>query len=294
MISNERVHHQSFASCSKAFLGLWSLFFLTVLLLCSCAKEKSLSSVQKDQILGSLQSSGRAYNAARRNISITSDQDWAIASLPSIDESDPTLSQMAHVLKDRIKSRICRIRLVAPNNFRSENIQGIKRTFMLLNVWGDPECPIQLQFKITTLLEPSIGRRAISYDYSYQVSDPSYRKLNDVDSIELHGGMSFNGLHTSHVLSETDFEGSIHSQANGKIQIQFSGKLEGPHPDFMNGETTWAFSYPDFTAEFRKKYDNGNSSLFINQESVAAVDFENYFSTGGDPFHYGYRLDLIY
>jgi len=260
---------------------------LTALFLCSCAKDNPLSDSQKDQILETMQSAGRAYNAARANIN-------ASATHKSIDLTDPILRQMVIAVRDRIKARDCRIRIVTPSSYRTDSSQSVKRTFMVLLVWGKEDCPINLDFKITTLLEPSLGRWAVSYDYSYLVTDSSYRKFNDVDAIELHGGISINGMNTGHIRSEIDMKGTIHSLASGTVGVESSGELEGANTDVLSGESLWKFNYTDFVAEFRRKYDNGQLSFSINHEDVSSDDFSKYFTSGGDPFTYGSDSSLVH
>ncbi|MFL5813016.1 MAG: hypothetical protein ACJ763_05515 [Bdellovibrionia bacterium] len=272
---------------------------MALLCLASCAKQQPLSESQKKLIFDTLESSGDAYNAVIANAATSSSHASSPAALVTlsgkrIDSSKPAFRQMSGVLRDKIKARDCRVRLVAPNSYWTESAQGIKRTFALLRVWGEKYCPINLDFKISTLLEPAIGRWAVSYDYSYQVIDSSYAKLNDVDAIELHGGVSINGMNSSSVRSETDLKGTIHTQSSGTINIASAGKLDGRDPDLLSGETVWKFSYADFEANFHKKYDNGNISYEINDEASSSEDFERYFSLGGDPFLYSSNAELVH
>jgi hypothetical protein len=258
------------------------------LILCSCAKDHPLSDSQKNEIQATLQAAGRAYSAVQHS---------AVVSSP-VPSSDPALLPLIKILRDKVKVRDCRVRLVAPNAFQttdfSDETQGIKRTFMLLRMWGEQDCPLSLDFKIGTLLEPSIGRWAVSYDYSYLVTDASYRSLNDVDAIELHGGTSVNGLNSSQVRSETDLTGSIHSQSSGTIRLSSSGKLDGSVPELLNGDLTWTFDFDGFSAQFIRSLSNGAASFSINQESVDSTEFNRYFSLGGDPFRYGSNTDLVH
>ncbi len=270
------------------------LFLLIASIFSACAKQETLSDSQKDQILDTLQSAGRAYNAARANLQSPS----GAHSPASGNVSDPLLRQMIDSLRKSIKARDCRIRMVAPDSYHDlsiiESILGIKRTFILLRVWGEKYCPITLDFKINTLLEPSLGRWAISYDYSYLVTNPSFKELNDVDAIELHGGVSLNGINTQQVRSETDLNGTIHSQAAGDIRLESYGKLEGASTELFSGETVWKLSYADFAAEFTRTYDNGQISFTINQEASTASDFDQLFAQGGDPFIYGANTSLVH
>jgi hypothetical protein len=272
---------------------------LILALLSSCAKQQTLSDTQKQQILDTLDSSGRGYNAALLTTGSPSRVAFSFARLVSlsgkrIDTSQPSLRQMSNFLRDKIKARDCRVRLISPTSYSIEAVQGIKRTFALLRVWGEKDCPIGLDFRITTLLEPAIGRFAISYDYSYSTSDPSYAQLNDVDAVELHGGVSTNGLGTSAVRTETDLKGSIHSQSLGTVQISAFGKLDGPDLDVLTGNTIWSYSYSDFEADFYKKYQDGKISYSINDEDISSSDFDQYFSLGGDPFLYSSNSSLVH
>jgi hypothetical protein len=277
------------------YLNRHFFFLMALFCLSACAKQQLLSDSQKKQIFDTLESSGDAYNAVVANATTPSH-----ASSPStlsgkrIDNSKPTFRQMSGVLRDKIKTRDCHVRLISPNSYWIESAQGIKRTFALLRVWGEKYCPINLDFKISTLLEPAIGRWAVSYDYSYQVIDPSYAKLNDVDAIELHGGISTNGLNSGSIRSETDLKGSIHTQSTGTINITAYGKQNGEDLDLLSGETVWKFTYSDFEASFHKKYDNGSISYAINDEASSSSDFERYFGLGGDPFLYSSNADLVH
>jgi hypothetical protein len=265
-------------------------FAVSVFLICSCAKQDALSIVQKNQIQLTLSSAGLAYNAALANIQSPSQSRES----SSTDGSIVTLKKMTKSLQDRIKARDCRLRYIAPDSYSAESVQSIRRTFVLLKLWGDSRyCPVSIDFKIGTLLEPSIGRWAVSYDYSYSVSDSSYRTLNDIDSIDLHGGTSLNGIGTSQVRSETDFKGTLHSQTLGDITIESYGKLTGNDADSLNGENTLVFNYSDFTAEFTKTFDHGNISFMVNQESVDESTFNQYFTQGGDPFVFAINTNLI-
>jgi hypothetical protein len=281
------------------YLNRHFIILMALPVLASCAKQQPLSDSQKKLIFDTLESSGDAYNAVIANAATPSSHAGS-SSAPAtltgkrIDSSKPAFQQMSRVLRDKIKARDCRVRLIAPNSYWTKSAQGIKRTFALLHVWGDKYCPINLDFKISTLLEPAIGRWAVSYDYSYQVLDSAYARLNDVVAIELHGGISINGMNSSSVRSETDLKGSIHAQSSGTINIASSGKLDGNDPDLLSGETVWKFSYSDFEANFLKKYDHGNISYEINDEAASAADFERYFSLGGDPFLYSSNADLVH
>lgn len=262
---------------------------LSTFLICACAKQDPLSTLQKDRVQDTLVSAGRVYNAALSNIQSPSQSRES-----TMNTSDSVLKQMTKTLQDHIKGRDCRLRYSPPDTYSIDNVQGIRRTFVLMKLWGENKyCPINLDFKVSTLLEPSIGRWAISYDYSYSVSDDTYRGLNDIDAIELHGGTSLNGIGTGDVRSETNFKGNLHSQSIGNIDIESFGELKGDDSDSLSGSTTFTFSYSDFSAEFVKSFDNGNTSFTINQEPVDVRGFSRYFSQGGDPFIYFSNTSLI-
>ncbi len=288
MVSNHFVL-SSLAALHRAFKQAVS-FFVSAFLICACAKQDPLTSVQKNQIQGTLSSAGIAYNAALANIQSPSQ---SLGS--SADASNSALKQMTQALQDHIKAGDCHLRYIAPDSYMMETIQGIRRTFVLLKLWGDSQsCPITLDFRIGTLAEPSIGRWAVAYDYSYSINDPSYRALNDIDAIELHGGTSLNGIGSTQVRSETDFKGSFHSQAAGDVDIEAYGKLTGSDSDSLTGAITLDFTYADFMAEFTELFDNGKPSFTINQEPVDASAFNQYFSQGGDPFIYVSNTGLIH
>jgi hypothetical protein len=267
-----------------------------------CAKEDALSDQQKDQLVRTFDSAGKAYNAGRSSAaSASSNKTGKIDAIPVV-------KRMSNLLNDKIKSKACRMRFIAPHSYSlaysprfsllgllfNRDYPGTKRIFAAVRIWGEQDCPINLDFRIGTLSEPSIGRFAISYDYSYFVSDDDYRSLNDVDAMELHGGISTNGLNLDQAWRETDLQGSMHSQSTGDISISASGQLSGPDQNSLSGNVFWTFGYPGFSAEFKESYDTGSISYSLNDESISRDDFNRFFSRGGEPLLFSSDPDQVH
>jgi hypothetical protein len=145
-------------------------------------------------------------------------------------------------------------------------------------------CPLSLSLHLTSGDSSASGTRQASFQCDYQVRDSSYARLNDVDAMQLSGGLRIRGAPGSALDASLDISGRIHSQKHGMIQVKFDGELSGTasfRSSSVEGSLTARLEFPDFTVELKEISKGGSQHYFVNGDEISENEFARYFQNIG-------------
>ncbi|MDR3606524.1 MAG: hypothetical protein P4M08_03985 [Oligoflexia bacterium] len=282
--------------------GPKTLFKLIIaaLTVTSCARSDSpLTDQQQAQLKNTLQSSGRGYLAtlysgASLGTSSNLSTSAPIGAFSSENTSAQQLQSSSNLaqMSSLVTSPQCDVQLI-PIPTQTSTPSGAPNpdlpppiVFFDLTA-ANATCPVNMNFEIQLQQDPVQNFYVSALDYAYNVQDPSFATMNDVDQVSLSGGVNEQNMGTGSAYAAIQVTGQIHSQTIGNIPINIQGVLNSTDSSgTLGGKIQWQFQFPDFTANFEQDYDQGTVSNSLNSQSLSQSEFESYFQLGGDPFYY--------
>ncbi len=254
--------------------------------LVSCGEEKSqvegsLSQLQKEKLVGTLDSAGRAQ-VAMKAVGQRSDFRTYMQA-PDLGE----ISDMRRRLSESLqRGGDCRYS-ISPGGFEIPSpTRGAPSRFHILMKMEGADCPAIMHFEVkgefpSAIYPENVQQVRFDLNIAYQVQDPEFEKLNDVKAFQFKGGLGASG-NANGGQAEFTLNGFIESRSNGNVTLNWKGDLVGTSSEYR-GQFLSAFGFPDFTANllltFRGTDPNQEPQVgyFLNGRSIDADDYFSYF-----------------
>jgi hypothetical protein len=202
------------------------------------------------------------------------------------DLQDDNTSTMTSKLQDAQTRGDCSISKSGLDGVNTGDIGSASNVNGTISVSGD-KCPVTFSMNVQTDMSGGTGG-SMSFTVSYSVKDDDYRKLNDVDSMNLKVSMSANAGGDSASIN-VSIDGSVHSQKYGDVKLSgggsgnFSANRDSDGQAHPSGSLEFKFTeaFSDFSVEFGVKADAGDSgqmqvSYQINGNDVSKDEFASY------------------
>ncbi len=302
-------------------LPVLAILVIAALTTTGCGKSyKKLTDEQKAQVKESMSSMGRTVTAVQsrgnanglRELNLLNARSVLLAGNESIAspkvvptntpaatststpvESDDTSEKMSEEFKSVEGACDVNVSTSSMAQASSASASGVGSLDLKVTATGDA-CPATMDFSVKGS-SSSDQKADISFIWKYEVKKDTFRKLNDIDKVDVKGSVSAElpdpkalasaskdaSATTQEGKLKADLSGTIHSQKNGDLKFAISGDFSGSR-DGKTGESkasgtmAMTLDYNDFGAEFKVKFDDKKVEYFLNNEKSSKEEFTEY------------------
>jgi hypothetical protein len=289
-----------------------SIFYPTLMLLsfalvaggCGNSYKTPLTQEQKDQVHNSLSSMSRTVSAVESRSDTTKKNlvggenahvaFTALRGFMSTSKAEkPTVKPTSkkeikkdtkkEEMEEEFKSSDDACEVSFENKTKAASANSVN---MLITAKGE-SCPATMDFSITA--KGTEKDADIAFAWKYEVKKDSYRKLNDIDKVDISGKVNVE-MDTSPTSKgdasfSLDLSGTVHSQEHGDLKFEFEGDAEqsfnkSTSKQSKKGEIALRLDYEKFGAELKvvaeEKDKKDVVTYFINNEETTEEDFMSY------------------